>query len=494
MADGWTACGPFTPAANPRADAFGVVASRGPATDAELLHTFASRSDRRAAEAAFAELMRLHGPVVMGVCRRVLRVAADAEDAFQATFLVLAMRGQSIREPHLLGNWLHGVAARTAGAARRANRRRAAREGRLMSLLRTRRGGFSATARASGTPGDAAAQDEWSAVLDDAIRSLPPGQRNVVVACYLEGKTRREAAQSLGWPEGTVSTRLRQARETLRSRLAGRGFSMSAATLAAGLPALAAPAAPPAALSHATAAAATLLAHGKSAASLAVSSTVLTLAKGVSQAMSITTMKVLSAITLSTALALGAATAATRPHASASPAASPSAVAIGLAAVRGPEEMPTEADLKKNATRMRSIGQAIQYYAREHEQSFPPDLGATLEYMKKEVAPDVTPEARARLYLSRGAEKRVKVPKDPDADWVNQNSSFTYLASKAANVTHVGGNTVVAYEKKAAGEGGHVTLLFGDAHVEQVPKEDAQRKIDESKQLLDALPGAPGRR
>jgi RNA polymerase sigma-70 factor (ECF subfamily) len=455
----------------------------GPVADAELLHTFVARSDRRAAEAAFAELVRRHGPVVMGVCRRVLRDSADADDAFQATFLVLAMRARSIREPHLLGNWLHGVAARAAGAARRDARRRAAREGRLMSFLRTRR------ARAAV---DDAARAEWSQVLDEAICRLPGDQRKAVVACYVEGKTRREAAQRFGWPEGTVATRLRQARETLRARLARKGFGVSAATVAAGLPALAAPVVPPVALSQATAAAAALLAQGKAAASPTVSAKAITLAKGVSKAMSITTMKVLSAVILSTGLALGVASAATRWQGPAAPAASPRAAAGAvasrtLAAAAPAADEPSEADLKENARRMRSIGLALQYYSKDHEGNFPPDLGATLKHMKSEVAPDATPEARARLYLSRADEKRVKVPTDPDADWVKQKSSITYLAGEGVSMSKVGGDVVVAHEKKAAGQGGQVTLLFGDAHVEQVSGDEAKRMIKESKEKLAAL-------
>ena len=156
-------------------------------TDRDLLAGFASRGDH----AAFAELVRRHGPMVLRTCRRTLRHEEDAEDAFQATFLVLAEKAGSVRKTEALGSWLHGVAHRVALRARRdAGRRRAhEREARPM-------------------PTTAGTRDaDWrevQAALDEEIRALPEKYRAPFVLCFLEGRSRAEAAAELGLEEGTV--------------------------------------------------------------------------------------------------------------------------------------------------------------------------------------------------------------------------------------------------------------------------------------------------
>ncbi len=145
--------------------------------------------------------------MVLGVCRRVLRNAADAEDAFQATFLVLARKAGSLHTPQTLGNWLHGVALRIASQARRAAARRRAAESR-------------AVPRADTT----APPDGLAEVLDEELGHLPGKYRCAVVLCDLEGKTRREAADELGWAEGTVASRLARGRALLGRRLLRRGL------------------------------------------------------------------------------------------------------------------------------------------------------------------------------------------------------------------------------------------------------------------------------
>jgi RNA polymerase sigma factor (sigma-70 family) len=186
--------------------------------DGELLGRFTGQGD----EAAFAALVRRHGPMVLGVCRRVLRDHHAAEDCLQATFLVLAHKAGSLQRPEALGPWLHGVASRTAHKARAQALRRRALE---------RRAG---TAEAvEGT--DDLTWRELRPVLDEAVAALPEQFRVPFVLHYLQGVTVTEVARQLGWPRGTVATRLARARERLRARLARQGLTLSAAALAAAL-------------------------------------------------------------------------------------------------------------------------------------------------------------------------------------------------------------------------------------------------------------------
>jgi RNA polymerase sigma factor (sigma-70 family) len=165
--------------------------------DAELLGRFIDRRD----EAAFALLVRRHGAMVYGVCRRLLPTDQDAEDAFQATFLVLAEKARTVVPREAVGNWLYGVARRAALLSRRSIARRRERMGDVPERPASR-------------------SDELRAVLDEELSRLPDAYRTVIVLCDLEGRTRREAAAMLGWPEGTVAGRLIRARELLAKRLA----------------------------------------------------------------------------------------------------------------------------------------------------------------------------------------------------------------------------------------------------------------------------------
>jgi RNA polymerase sigma factor (sigma-70 family) len=192
----------------------------GDPTDEQLLERFLSRRE----EVAFATLVGRHGPMVLGVCRRVLNDAHDAEDAFQATFLVLVRRAASLGKGIVLGPWLYGVAYRTALNARAERTRRRVCERQVLMPPR------------EAETGPEALWAEVRPVLDEEVQRLPEKYRAPLVLCYLQGKTYEEAARQLGWPKGTVATRLAQARQRLRARLVRRGLTLSAGTLALVLP------------------------------------------------------------------------------------------------------------------------------------------------------------------------------------------------------------------------------------------------------------------
>jgi RNA polymerase sigma factor (sigma-70 family) len=181
-------------------------------TDAQLLDRFVARRD----EPAFAALMVRHGPMVLCLCRQMLRDAQEAEDAFQAAFLVLVRNANSIRKRPSLGAWLYGVAYRVAARLRgRADRRR----------THEQPGVDLAALPASADPVNA----DLRYVLHEEVRRLPEKYRAPVVLCYLEGKTNEEAAGQLRWPVGTVKARLSRAREMMRLRLGRRGLDAAAA-------------------------------------------------------------------------------------------------------------------------------------------------------------------------------------------------------------------------------------------------------------------------
>jgi RNA polymerase sigma factor (sigma-70 family) len=203
-------------------------------SDRELLESFVVRRDA----ASFEALVRRHGPMVLGVCRRLLRNHHDAEDAFQATFLVLIRRA-SVVPPGAVGNWLYGVAYRTALDARRTAARRRTQE--ILEEDLPQPG-----------PDPLEGWRELRPLLDEELSRLPDRFRSAVVLCDLEGRTRAEAALHLGVPEGTVSGRLTTARRLLAARLTRRGITLSAAGLAGILAQGSATAAVPVSLRKAT--------------------------------------------------------------------------------------------------------------------------------------------------------------------------------------------------------------------------------------------------
>jgi RNA polymerase sigma factor (sigma-70 family) len=183
--------------------------------DPELWGRYVARGDRD----AFAALVARHSPMVLGVCRRLLGNHHDAEDAFQATFLILARKAHSVSRPELLGPWLYRVAYRTALEAR-------ARSG------RRREGPMTDDVPAPELP--ERFEPEVRAVLDEELSRLPEKYRAPLVLCYLEGKTTQDAARALGCPRGTVLSRMARGRDRLRRRLERRGLDSAGPALAAG--------------------------------------------------------------------------------------------------------------------------------------------------------------------------------------------------------------------------------------------------------------------
>ncbi len=190
----------------------------GQVPDAELLERFTARRE----EAAFAALVRRHGPLVLGVCRRVLHNRHDAEDAFQAAFLALARHAGAVGRRGSVGGWLHRVAYHAAVKARARAVRREEHERR-------------AEPRAAADPLAAVSGRELMALLDEELHRLPDAYRESLVLCYLEGKTRDEAARECGCSLGTMKRRLGRGRELLRARLSARGLALPAALLTAAL-------------------------------------------------------------------------------------------------------------------------------------------------------------------------------------------------------------------------------------------------------------------
>jgi RNA polymerase sigma factor (sigma-70 family) len=281
----------------------------GGRSDAELLGIFVSNPD----EVVFEAIIRRHGPMVWGVCRRVLRDHHDAEDAFQATFLVLARKAASIMPQEKLGNWLYGVAYQTARKARATTSNRKAMEKQVPDMPEPE----------AGRDG---CRDDLLPLLDQELSRLPEKYRLPIVLCDLEGKTHRQAAQQLNWPVGTVSGRLSRGRAMLGERLTRRGFTLAGGSLAMVLSQGSASASVPLPLITSTTRAATRVAAGQAVTGV-VSTKVAALAEGVLKGMLMTKLKFGTALLLLVVLG----TAGTRPF-------SPSRRAEAASPAKGFEE------------------------------------------------------------------------------------------------------------------------------------------------------------
>jgi RNA polymerase sigma factor (sigma-70 family) len=241
-------------------------------TDEQLLTDFVERRD----EAAFADLVLRHGPMVWRVCRRALANRQDAEDAFQGTFLVLVRKAASVRPREMLANWLYGVARTTAHRARVAAARRRVTEGQVTPMPER----------------PAVHRNPWDdlrAVLDLELSRLPAKYRILIVLCDLENRSRKEVARQLGIPAGTVAGRLARARALLARRLTRQGITLPCGVLVAGLVETAAGDVPPAALSSAVATTSVLAVE--SVAAGVIPPRVVTLTEGVLKAMWLAKLK-----------------------------------------------------------------------------------------------------------------------------------------------------------------------------------------------------------
>jgi RNA polymerase sigma factor (sigma-70 family) len=254
------------------------------AGDGALLERFLARRDGD----AFAVLVRRHGPMVLGVCRRLLGNPHDADDAFQATFLVAVRKADTVRPRDLFGNWLYGVACRTALEARARLARRRLKEKQVDE--------FPHPPQAK----PAADLDELRQLLDQELCRLPEKFRVPVVLCELEGRSRREVARQLGLPEGTLSSRLATARKRLARRLSRHGAALSAGALAAFLAGRASADVSPA-LARVTIETASVIATGQAALAAVAAPPVVALTEGVLKSMLLTKLKVAGAFVLAVA-------------------------------------------------------------------------------------------------------------------------------------------------------------------------------------------------
>ena len=184
--------------------------------DGELLKQFVDHRD----ESAFGEIVRRHGPMVYGACKRILNNGSDADDAFQATFFVLARRAGHIRSSNAVGAWLHSVAVKVARKS-------------LQQVMKRRKRQMAAAKPEAVHPATPVA--DWWAVIDEELDKLPDNLRQVILACDIDGQSRSRAARELGWAEGTVAKRLAKARQELAKRLTRRGVTLGVAALSASL-------------------------------------------------------------------------------------------------------------------------------------------------------------------------------------------------------------------------------------------------------------------
>src|SRR5262249_55281744 len=255
----------------------------GDVSDSQLLQRFTARRE----EAAFAALVRRHGPMVLGVSRRILHAVQDAEDVFQATFLLLARKAASIRKQSSLGSWLHGVAHRLALRTKEQRTRRRAYEKRAADMRDT-----------------ATTATQWpdvQAVLDQALDALPEKYRAALILCYLEGLTHADAAQHLGCQLATLRSHVARGRKLLRERLIKQGLTLSTAGIVSLLLANTTSASAPTALTKTTVKIALAFAAGHKAAAIC-SDSVAGLVEGGLRTMFFSKVKIASVVFVAAAI------------------------------------------------------------------------------------------------------------------------------------------------------------------------------------------------
>jgi RNA polymerase sigma-70 factor (ECF subfamily) len=258
-------------------------------TDGQLLDAYI----RSREEAAFAALLRRHGPMVWGVCCRILGNTGDAEDAFQAAFLVLVRKAASIVPREQIANWLYGVARQTAVKARAIAVKRKAREKQVKDIPEP------AVVEQNG-------RDDLLPLLDQELGRLPDKYRTAIVLCDLEGKSYKEATRQLGCPEGTLAARLARGRAMLAKRLARHGLAVTGAALSMVL-SQGTSADVPVSVVSSTIKAAILFAAGQTAATGAISAKVAGLMEGVLKAMLLSKLKIATGVLMTAAALSGAA-------------------------------------------------------------------------------------------------------------------------------------------------------------------------------------------
>ncbi len=331
-------------------------------TDAQLLERFLTKSDE-SAEAAFSALVARHGPLVWSICRSVLSDSHLAEDAFQATFLILVKKAASIRRRETLAPWLYGVARRVAVRARKNAARRESTWCEMTEMKASLTQPHQHLETQSSTP-------EELEALHQELDRLPEKYRAVLVLCHLESRTHAEAARLLNCPAGTVSARVGRARERLRTRLARRGFALSV-PVAATLGGETSWALPPAALFESTTRAALAFAAGKTMTAGLVSASVLQLAEGVLGTMNvhkfaITAATLLVAGSVTSRFGLLAMTERSRPRPGASPAGNSPTTQDQPAPAERETRLSFEDELKareRSASNLKRISLAMINYA-----------------------------------------------------------------------------------------------------------------------------------
>jgi RNA polymerase sigma factor (sigma-70 family) len=348
-------------------------------TDGQLLERFASHRGAEA-ELAFTALVMRHGPLVFGVCQSMLRNRHDAEDAFQATFVVLARKAGSIRQPDRLGPWLYGVAHRTARRLKDKDARRKSHEAEAAV--------YSERARplngSDQYPNTLANHDEIEA-LHREIERLPERYKTALVLCDLQGLTHEEAARRLGRRVGTISSQVSRARERLRRRLDRRGLAYPAGIVAAAIDSTR-PSVLPNALVGTTVKNVMSLSTGFAAGSLPVS--IVSLSRGVSRSMLFAKIGLIAAALVglgaaATGIGVGVGVVGRAPQPApqqpaperAVPNPEPIAVAASVQGEKTEAESPPERETElivRSATNQTRIAKAIHAYLEANNLNFPP--------------------------------------------------------------------------------------------------------------------------
>jgi RNA polymerase sigma factor (sigma-70 family) len=352
--------------------------------DHQLLERVAVRRD----EAAFAALLKRHGPMVLGVCQSVLHNLHDAEDAFQAAFLVLARKAGSIHRREAVSSWLHRVAYHLAVKAQANSARRKVLEQRAVVM----------------PPADPVLDmslRELRGVLNEELQQLPEAYRAPVVLCCLEEKSLEEAARLLGWSKWTVKGRLQRGRERLRARLRRRGLELSAGLFATALATSSTSAQVPAALSASTLKAALRLAAGKEPAVGVVSPKVAALIQGATTTLFDSKARIATVLLLATSLA---------------------ATAFGMARL-GASAADQPAPEPGQAAKPEGNGPVSAPASRPK-----PEASEMIEVSGQVLDPEGKPFAGARLYLACQTLKGLQVEERATSA---ENGRFHFLAGKA---------------------------------------------------------------